>query len=95
MSKTFRPYELNQRVRRPPELREWLPEDHWAFFVRAVVAALALSAIWRSYERGEGRGQPPSAPALRVKLLVDAYGTGTPSSRKSARATSEEGASRG
>jgi len=90
MSKTFRPYELNQRLLLPPDLREWLPEDHWAFFVSDVVDALDLSAIFTSYERGDGRGQPPYDPALMVKLLVYAYCTGKPSSRKIERATYEE-----
>lgn len=52
--------------------------------------ALDLSAILRSYERGEGRGQPPYDPALMVKLLVYAYCTGKPSSRKIERATYED-----
>lgn len=42
MSKTFRPYELNQRLLLPPDLREWLPEDHLAFFVSDGVDALDL-----------------------------------------------------
>ena len=65
MSKTFRPYELNQRLRLPPDLREWLPEDHLALFVSEVVEALDLAALFQVYEQGDGRGQPPSAPALR------------------------------
>jgi len=90
MSKTFRPYTLNQRLLLPPDLREWLPEGHLALFVSDVVDALDLSAIFRVYEQGDGRGQPPYAPALMVKLLVYAYCTGQPSSRKIERATYED-----
>src|SRR2546426_4670519 len=90
MSKTFRPYELNQRLLLPPDLREWLPEDHLALFVSDVVDALNLSAVFQVYEQGDGRGQPPYDPALMVKLLVYAYCTGKPSSRKIERATYEE-----
>jgi len=90
MSKTFRPYELHQRLLLPPDLREWVPEDHWAFFVSDLVDALDLSAIFTSSERGDGRGQPPYDPALRVKLRVYAYGTGKPSARQLERATYEE-----
>lgn len=50
MSKTFRPYTLNQRLLLPPALREWLPEGHLALFVSAVVDALDLSAIFEVYE---------------------------------------------
>ena len=39
MSKTFRPYALNQRLLLPPDLREWLPEDDLALFVSDVVDA--------------------------------------------------------
>ena len=70
MSKTFRPYTLTQRLLLPPDLREWVPEGHLALFVSDVVDALDLSAIFQSYEQGDGRGQPPYDPVLRVKLLV-------------------------
>jgi len=90
MSKTFRPYPLNQRLLLPPDLREWLPEGHVALFVSEVVDALDLSAIFQVYEQGDGRGQPPSDPVLMVKLLVYAYCTGQPSSRKIERATYED-----
>jgi transposase len=70
MSKTFRPYPLDQRLLLPPDLREWLPEDHLALFVSDVVDSLELSAIFHAYEQGDGRGQPPYDPALMVKLLV-------------------------
>ena len=90
MSKTFRPYTLNQRLLLPPDLREWLPEGHLALFVSDVVDALDLSALFVVYEQGDGRGQPPYDPALMVKLLVYAYCTGKPSSRQIERATYEE-----
>src|SRR5713101_4676067 len=89
MGKTFRPYELNQRLLLPPDMREWLPEGHLALFVSDVVEALDLAAIFAAYE-GEERGQPPYHPAMMVKLLVYAYCTGKPSSRKIERATYED-----
>lgn len=90
MSKTFRAYDLNQRLLLPPDLREWLPEGHLALFISDVVDALDLSAIVRSYEDGDGRGQPPYHPAMMVKLLLYAYCIGKPSSRKIERATYED-----
>ena len=89
MGKTFRPYELNQRLLLPPDMREWLPEGHLALFISDVVDALDLAAIFAAYE-GDERGQPPYHPAMMVKLLVYAYCTGKPSSRKIERATYED-----
>jgi transposase len=89
MNKTFRPYDLDQRLLLPPDLRDWLPEGHLALFISDVVEELDLSAIVQAYER-EGRGQPPYHPALMVKLLLYAYCIGKPSSRKIERATYED-----
>jgi transposase len=90
MTKPFRPYSLDQRLLLPPDLRDWLPEGHLALFVSDVVDELDLSAIVVAYEHGDGRGQPPYHPAMMVKLLLYAYCTGKPSSRKIERATYEE-----
>lgn len=90
MSKTFRPYSLDQQLLLPPDLRSWLPEGHLALFISDVVDELDLTAIVRMYEAGDGRGQPPYHPAMMVKLLLYAYCTGTPSSRKIERATYED-----
>jgi transposase len=62
-----------------------------ALFLSDVVDhALDLSPILATYETGDGRGQPPYHPALMVKLLLYAYCTGKPSSRKIELATYEE-----
>lgn len=87
MNKTFRPYTLDQHLLLPPDMREWLPEGDLALFVSDVVDELDLSAIYRAYDTGDGRGQPPYHPAMMVKLLLYAYCTGLPSSRKIERAT--------
>jgi transposase len=89
MNKTFRPYDLDQRLLLPPDLREWLPEGHLALFISDVVDELDLSAIFQAYE-AEGRGQPPYHPAMMVKLLLYAYCIGRPSSRKIERGTYED-----
>ncbi len=38
----------------PPSPRDWLPEDHLAFFVSDTVDALDLSTFYERYE-GDGR----------------------------------------
>lgn len=89
MNKTFREYAIDQPFLLPPDLREWLPEDHLALFVADVVGQLDLSAIYRDYE-GDGRGQPPYHPRMMVTLLLYAYCVGRPSSRAIERATYED-----
>ena len=89
--KTFKPYTPDQLLLLPPALQDWLPEDHLARFLSDVVDhALDLTPIIATYETGDGRGQPPYHPALMVKLLIYAYCTGKPSSRKIEQATYDE-----
>jgi transposase len=64
-----------------PRLREWLPENHLAFFVSDLIDQLDLSAITSAYEHEE-RGYPPYDPAMLTKVLVYGYGVGVLSSRK-------------
>src|SRR5258706_13930462 len=87
MSHLFRPYSQDQRLLLPPDMREWLPEGDLALFISDVVEALDLSAIYRAYERGDGRGQAAYHPAMMVKVLLYGYCTGVPSSRKLEQAT--------
>jgi len=90
MSKTFRAYDMNQQLLLPPDLRQWLQDDHLALYVSDVVEALDLSEFIKSYEEGDTRGRPPYHPALMVKLLVYGYSTGRMSSRKLEQATYDD-----
>lgn len=81
MAKTYRPYVPEQDLLLPPSLREWLPEDHLAYFVSDLVDHLDLSAITTVYE-DEERGYPPYHPIMLTKVLVYAYCVGVFSSRK-------------
>ena len=81
MAKTYRPYVPEQDLLLPPSLREWLPEDHLAFFVSDVIDQLDLTAITNMYE-DEERGYPPYHPVMLTKVLVYAYCIGVFSSRK-------------
>jgi transposase len=88
--KTFKPYLLDQWYLLPPSLREWLPEGHLAYFISDVVGTLDLTPIFQAYEHEDDRGQPPYHPAMMVTLLLYAYCTGKPSSRRIEKATWEE-----
>src|SRR3990167_1534129 len=81
MAKTYRPYVPEQDLLLPPSLRDWLPEDHLAFFVSDLVDHMDLSAITAVYEEEE-RGYPPYHPVMLTKVLVYAYCVGVFSSRR-------------
>src|SRR5437763_11539187 len=81
MPKGYRSYLPEQDLLLPPNLREWLPENHLAYFVSDVVDQLDLSAMHAVYEE-EKRGRPPYDPRLMTKLLVYGYCTGVFSSRR-------------
>jgi transposase len=81
MAKGYRSYHPDQDLLLPPSLRDWLSEDHLAYFVSDVVEQLDLSKIHAVYEK-DPRGQPPYDPQLMTKLLVYGYCTGVFSSRK-------------
>jgi transposase len=81
MAKTYRPYVPEQDLLLPPSLREWLPENHLAYFVSDLIDQLDLSAITAVYE-DEERGYPPYHPVMLTKVLVYAYCVGVFSSRK-------------
>jgi transposase len=90
MAKQFLPYDLDQRLLLPPDLREWLPEKHLALFVSDVVDSLDLSAILDAYRKDEKRGRAGFHPVMMVKLLVYGYCVGRPSSRKIEKATYDD-----
>jgi transposase len=81
MAKTYRPYVPEQDLLLPPSLREWLPENHLAFFVSDLIDQLDLSAITSVYE-DEDRGYPPYHPVMVTKVVVYAYCVGVFSSRR-------------
>ena len=64
----------------PPSLREWLPEEHLAWFVLDAVGELELGAFHASY-RDDGWGRAAHDPAMMVALFVYAYAIGVRSSR--------------
>jgi len=81
MAKVYRPYCPEQDFVLPPSLREWLAEDHLAYFVSDLIDQLDLSAIEQHYER-EARGYPPYHPRMMTKVPVYGYCVGVFSSRR-------------
>jgi transposase len=89
MPTTFRPYAPDQELLLPMSLREWLPEDHLAYFISEVVEELDLSAFYAPY-LGDGRRKMPYEPSMMLKVLIYGYATGVFSSRKIARKLEED-----
>src|SRR3974377_2630346 len=88
MSKTFRPWKIDEPLLLPPVLQEFVAKDHVARLVLNLVREdIDLAAIRGSYA-GE-RGQPPFDPVMMTVLLLYAYCCGIYSSRRIAKACRE------
>jgi transposase len=64
----------------PPDVREWLPADHLAWFVIEAVAEMDLSAFYAAY-RADGHGRAAYEPSVMVALVLYAFATNVRSSR--------------
>src|SRR5919204_2168366 len=85
--------QLPSREPRPalpaPDLRDWLPADHLAWFVLDVVDQLDLGPFLRGY-RPDGHGHPAYDPTILLGVLLYAYATGVRSSRQIERRCRED-----
>jgi transposase len=73
----------------PPDLRDWLPADHLAWFVRDVADQLDLEPFLRAY-RADGHGHPAYHPTTLLGVLLYAYAIGVRSSRQIQRHCTED-----
>jgi transposase len=89
MPQNFIACDREQELLLPPSLREWLPEDHLAWFVLDVVEELDLEPFNRVYRR-DGWGAAAHDPAMMVALFLYAYAIGERSSRKIERRCRED-----
>jgi hypothetical protein len=64
----------------PLSLREWLPEDHLAWFVIEAVEEMDRDEFYADY-REDGHGRAAYEPSMMVALLLYAYATRQRSSR--------------
>src|SRR2546422_10742597 len=94
MSKQFRDCHLDQLLLLPPSLQDWLPEGHLARFVAEGVEALDLSAVYATYEEGDGRGLAADDPRMMGRLVIYGDCRGVARSRGVERATYDDGAVR-
>jgi transposase len=73
----------------PPDLRDWLPHDHLAWFILDVVDQLDLAPFYRAH-RSDGHGHPAYDPQTLLGVLLYAYCIGVRSSRQLERRCTED-----
>jgi hypothetical protein len=73
MAQNFLACDREQELLLPPSLREWLSDDHLAWFVIDAVTELELSALYAAY-RADGHGRAAHEPAMMVPRLRGAAG---------------------
>src|ERR671910_1336928 len=89
MAQNFLGCDRDQAFLLPPSVDDWLPADHFARFVIAIVEQMDLAGFYAAY-RVDGHGRPAHDPAMMVALLVYAYARGQRSSRVIERACIED-----
>jgi transposase len=89
MPQNFLACDRDQELLLPPNLRDWLPEDHFAWFVLDAVVEMNLDAFFAAY-RADGHGRAAHDPQMMVALLLYAYARGERSSRAIERALHED-----
>lgn len=80
MAQNFIGCDRDQSFLLPPDVRDWLPEGHLAWFVLDAVAGMDLSGFYGSY-RADGVGRRAYDPAMMVALLLYGYSRGVRSAR--------------
>jgi transposase len=73
----------------PPDLRDWLPQGHLAWFILDVVDQLDLQPFYRQH-RDDGSGHPAYDPKTLLGVLLYAYAVGVRSSRQIQRRCTED-----
>jgi transposase len=89
MAQSFIACDREQAFLMPPDVRDWLPESHLAWFVLEAVAAMDLTAFYAAC-REDGRCRPAYEPSMMVTLLLYAYARGVRSARAIERACEED-----
>ena len=80
MPQNFIAFDRDQPLLLPPDLRDWLPGDHLAWFLLSAVEEMDLYEFYRPYNP-DGVGRPAHDPLVMVALLLYAYCRGQRSAR--------------
>jgi len=81
MAQNFIGCDRDQSFLMPPDVRDWLPEGHLAWFVLDAVAGMDLREFYAAY-REDGVGRRAYDPAMMVALILYSYTRGKRSARK-------------
>ena len=73
--------DIDQAYLLPPSVRDWLPDDHLAWFIEEAVESLDIDPLLDVY-RQSGKGELPYDPRMMLRVLIYAYCSGVFSSRK-------------
>src|ERR671929_119634 len=93
MPQNFLACDREQSFLLPPDVREWLPENHLAWFVIDAVAVMDTAAFYGAY-REDGHGRAAYEPSMMLALLLYCWARGTRSSRAIERACVDDVACR-
>ena len=89
MAYNFRACDRDQAFLLPPDVRDWLPADHLAWFMLDVVDQLDLGPFLKAY-RADGHGRAAYEPRMLLAVLLYGYCTGVRSSRQIERRCHED-----
>lgn len=89
MAQNFLPCDRDQELLLAPNMREWLPDDHLAWFVIEAVGELDLADFYARY-RSDGWGRAAYDPQMMLALALYAYALGVRSSRQVERRCTED-----
>ncbi|MGH2874244.1 MAG: transposase [Solirubrobacteraceae bacterium] len=73
----------------PPDLMDWVPDDHVVWSILGAVEQMDLAAFYGAY-RSNGKGRAAYEPSMVVSLLLYSYARGNRSSRGIERACRED-----
>src|SRR2546421_12637351 len=89
MAQNFIACDRGQSMLLPPDLMDWVPDDHVVWSILGAVEQMDLSAFYGAYPEN-GQGRAAYEPSMMVALLLYSYARGNRSSRGIERACRED-----
>jgi transposase len=75
MPQNFIACDRGQSMLMPPDLTDWVPDDHVVWSILGTVDQMDLSAFYGAY-RENGQGRAAYEPSMMVALLLYSYARG-------------------